>query len=45
MENIKPLNQEIKAEIKDIEEVIKELSERQEFLCTGNVCGADVTGI
>lgn len=43
MESIKSLNQEIDTEIQDIEEAIKELSQRQEFLCTGNVCGADAT--
>ncbi|WP_164704071.1 hypothetical protein [Clostridium isatidis] len=43
MDNIKPLNQEINYELRDIEELIKELNDRNEFLCTGNVCGADVT--
>ena len=42
MNIIKPLNQEIGNEIDNIEEIIKELSEKQEFACTAYSCPIDV---
>ena len=42
MNIIKPLNKEIGNEIDNIEEIIKELSEKQEFACTAYSCPIDV---
>lgn len=48
MSHIKSLNEELSIdnnsiEGSSVEELFQELTERSEFLCTGNVCGADVT--
>jgi len=45
MGDIKALNQELEVNSKEIESIIEELVERQEFLCTGNACGGNVEGI
>lgn len=43
MSNIKPLNEEIVVDDNSVEELFQELTERSEFLCTGNFCAADAT--
>jgi len=42
---IKVLNQELEVNSKEIESMIAELVEREEYACTGDVCGGDACGI
>ena len=42
---IKSLNQEIDSHKDNMDIVISELDERQEFVCTADVCGAHACGI
>lgn len=37
------LNESI-VDCEELEAIIEEMSQRQEFHCTGNVCGADACG-
>lgn len=45
MEKVKSMNTEIIANDKEIESMIVELSEKQEFACTGQACGAKGCGV
>lgn len=42
---IKSINREITAEKETVEKMITELSEREEYACTGDACGANACGI
>ncbi len=41
MKDIKSLNTEINCDEEKVELIIEELMEKTEFLCTGDVCGAE----
>jgi len=45
MKKVIELNKEIPSGKDDLDIMISELVEREEFSCTGNVCGADVCGV
>lgn len=45
MKKIINLNQELAATNEEVEIMITELAEREEFACTGNACGADACGV
>lgn len=40
MKEIEKLNESIESSLENVEALIEELEEREEFLCTGEVCGA-----
>lgn len=45
MLHISSVNKELQLDVENLESLTEELAERDEFLCTANACGADVTGI
>lgn len=45
MKKIINLNQELAATNEEIESMITELAEREEFACTGDACGGHACGI
>lgn len=45
MKEIKELNKELEVDNNNVEEMIEELAERQEFACTGDACGANACGV
>lgn len=45
MLHINSLNKELQFDVENLESLTEELGERDEFLCTANACGADITGI
>lgn len=44
MENITSLNKQLDLNKNDYEEIIEELIERDEMLCTAEGCGAQING-
>lgn len=42
---IKSMNREISAEKEEVEKMISELSEREEYACTGDACAGNACGI
>ena len=42
---IKSINNELEVENKDVETMIEELVERDEYACTGDACGANACGV
>lgn len=45
MSQIQAINKELSAEISEVEVMIEELAERDEYACTGDACGANACGI
>ncbi|WP_164704069.1 hypothetical protein [Clostridium isatidis] len=45
MEKVKSINTELTVDEMQIEELITELVERDEYACTGDACGANACGI
>ena len=45
MDEIKSINKELDVKSTDIEEIITNLSERNEFICTGDACAGHAEGI
>jgi len=45
MGEIKALNQELEVNNKEIESMIAELVEREEYACTGDACGGNACGV
>lgn len=45
MSKVVELNEEIKVTQENMDVMITELLERNEFNCTGNVCGGDACGL
>lgn len=45
MKDIKALNKELETDSKELEKVIEELAEREEFACTAEGCGGQACGI
>ena len=45
MEKVKSMNQELSTDEMEMEKLILELVERDEYACTGDACGANACGI
>jgi len=45
MDKVKSINKELNTDQMEMEELLTELVERDEYACTGDACGANACGI